>query len=238
MNTILNWDSDRLHCKVAKITATTLDTTALAACLNNLKKQHIDLVYWVIDQHDATANTAAIENKGFLVDHKVTYLIDLHTLKSNMLNTPHIEIYAHDLPDEHLIQLAYTSGEYSRFRRDPRLTEQQFQAIYKEWMINSTNHEVAEEVFVIKGTQHIDAMITVGEKNHRGDIGLLAVSERVRGKKFGTELVYAAQKYFMNKGYRYSQVVTQLENIPACRLYEKCGYTQEKVEHFYHFWLS
>jgi dTDP-4-amino-4,6-dideoxy-D-galactose acyltransferase len=53
----------------------------------------------------------------------------------------------------------------------------------------------------------------------------------------GLHLVCAAQAKFIEAGYRIGQVVTQLDNVAACRLYEKCGYHLEKLENFYHFWL-
>ena len=80
-------------------------------------------------------------------------------------------------------------------------------------------------------------MITVGEKNDRGDIGLLAVHENYRGQRLGMKLVRAAQAYFIDQGYQFSQVVTQVENAAACKLYEKCDYVKESIVNFYHFWL-
>ena len=80
-------------------------------------------------------------------------------------------------------------------------------------------------------------MVTLGEKNLRGDIGLIAVHPDHRGKKMGENLVYAAQTWFRSHGYTEGQVVTQGRNNAACNLYTKCGYVVEKEEYFYHIWL-
>jgi dTDP-4-amino-4,6-dideoxy-D-galactose acyltransferase len=80
-------------------------------------------------------------------------------------------------------------------------------------------------------------MATLGDKNERGDIGLLAVAADKRGQGLGIQIVNGALQEFKAKGYELAQVVTQQDNIPACRLYERCGFTVEKVENFYHFWL-
>jgi hypothetical protein len=40
------------------------------------------------------------------------------------------------------------------------------------------------------------------------------------------------------RGARQAHVVTQLENVPACKLYERGGYCLSALEHIYHFWLS
>ena len=80
-------------------------------------------------------------------------------------------------------------------------------------------------------------MVTLGNKNGKGDIGLLAVGADYRGRNYGRILVQAAQKWFLTNGYQEGQVITQGDNYPAYHLYEKCGYSVEKVEYFYHFWL-
>lgn len=147
------------------------------------------------------------------------------------------ESYTDAIPDAALTELAYQSGLYSRFKIDPRITEEQFKKIYSLWITNSTRRQIAQEVLVIKREERVVAMVTLGEKNKRGDIGLLAVDPLYRGQHFGKKLVYAAQAWCLQKGFNMGQVVTQQDNFPACALYEKCGYTVEKIENFYHFWL-
>lgn len=46
------------------------------------------------------------------------------------------------------------SGEHSRFRRDPALTRSQFEAMYRAWVRNSVNKEVADDVLVGCGRRH------------------------------------------------------------------------------------
>lgn len=81
-------------------------------------------------------------------------------------------------------------------------------------------------------------MITLGRKGERADIGLVAVHSASRGKAIGSLLIRAAQARFVERGFTIGQVVTQGDNTPACRLYEKCGYRVDKVEYYFHFWLS
>jgi dTDP-4-amino-4,6-dideoxy-D-galactose acyltransferase len=33
------------------------------------------------------------------------------------------------------------------------------------------------------------------------------------------------------------EVPTQLDNIQACRFYEKCGFQIKEIKNIYHFWL-
>ena len=202
--------------------------------LDQARAAGIKLIYFSTLSHEKTIIQQAIELRGILVDHKVTYLIDI-TVNHNLNNK--LDYYSESQPSDQLIQLAYDSGKYSRFKNDPNLSDIQFKTIYHEWMVNSVNHTIARDILVIYAEKILLGMVTVGEKNHRGDIGLLAVAQRARGKKIGTKLVHAAQQYFYEKKYTQSQVVTQKDNIAACALYEKCGYHVEKTECFFHFWL-
>lgn len=203
--------------------------------LADAKHAGIKLVYFVAPESDADHIRLAKELGGVLVDQKITYLMNLKNIAAHP--DPEVKSYTNKVPSEDLINLAYESGNFSRFRADPNLTEMQFKTVYKTWITNSVNHTVADDVFVIAENSYLLGMITVGEKNGRGDIGLLAVSESARGKNIGTRLVKAAQYYFIQKGFEQSQVVTQQTNIPACKLYEKCGYHIEKTEYFFHIWL-
>ncbi|HEV2614862.1 MAG TPA: GNAT family N-acetyltransferase [Gammaproteobacteria bacterium] len=228
-HTFLDWDTEQLGIPTAKITSITSDILA------NAKQAGIKLLYFIVPESDVAQIKRAKEFGGILVDNKITYLISLKNIA--IQPDPDIKSYADKIPSEALIALAYESGLYSRFRADPNLTEQQFKIIYKTWMTNSVNHSIADDVLTLSENDQLLGMVTVGEKNGRGDIGLLAVSELARGKNIGTRLVKAAQYYFIQKNYSQSQVVTQQTNIPACKLYEKCGYHVEKTECFFHMWL-
>ena len=70
-----------------------------------------------------------------------------------------------------------------------------------------------------------------------GDELRIAVDENYRGKGLGAGLVRSANAWFLKQGYFVAQVVTQGRNLAACKLYENCGYSLEKIENYYHFWL-
>ena len=77
-------------------------------------------------------------------------------------------------------------------------------------------------------------MITLISKNERGDIRLVAVDAKCRGKN-SAQVIYAALKYFIKKDYTKAQVVTQKSSTLA--IYTKMGFRREKIDNFYHFWL-
>ncbi|CAL7960559.1 dTDP-4-amino-4,6-dideoxy-D-galactose acyltransferase [Gammaproteobacteria bacterium] len=236
---LLELDAGLFGFKVAKILLPQLSLIELQTILNELHKQNIRLVYWPSDSTDEKSQQAAKKLEGFLGSEHITYLLDLKTLDPSPLVAPEIEIYERKSAsiDIELEQLAIQAGTYSHFNTDPNFPKELFLKLYRTWIENSVNGSVASRILVIRNDNKIVGMTTLGTKNNRGDIGLLAVNTNFRGKNFGTKLVCAAQTNFIESGFSHAQVVTQKANVPACRLYEKCNFRQEKIENFYHFWL-
>jgi ribosomal protein S18 acetylase RimI-like enzyme len=79
-------------------------------------------------------------------------------------------------------------------------------------------------------------MVTVAEADRVGNIGLIAVHERARGRGVGAALMAAAHRWMAGRGAAAATVVTQLDNAAACRLYQASGYGLAGVWHCYHFW--
>ena len=80
-------------------------------------------------------------------------------------------------------------------------------------------------------------MVTIIMEGDVGQIGLIAVSEQQRGRGLGRRLVEAADRWMFDHGAKSAHVVTQLQNVAACRLYENAGYKIKTIEYLYHFWL-
>ena len=112
---------------------------------------------------------------------------------------------------DELDKLAIQSGIYSRYKVDPNIAPEHFEKLFKLWILKSVNRTLAENVFVSMDGEKIVGMVTVGMKNGRGGIGLVAVDERMRGKNVGVSLTRVAQKWAVGKGCRHAQVVTQGE---------------------------
>lgn len=234
---ILHWDTDFFGFVVARIIPKKLDLEILKSILLNLKERDVSLVYWATESADKDSQMAGESLGGFLADHKITYIIDL---KKEIPIEPlavKVEEYNKNTPSLELINLAIQSGLYSRYNTDPKFSKRQFEDLYKTWITKSTDRTIADAVLVVKRNKKIVGMITLGEKNSRGNIGLIAVDAHMRNMGIGRSLTRAAHSWFISRGYEVGEVVTQEVNTDACRLFEKSGYHIEKIENFYHFWL-
>ena len=199
------------------------------------------LAYWMIDSGDLASAAAAKHHGGVLVDRKLTYVMNLQRSSSEVVSEPSIIVaeYGHKTASSYLEDLAVQSGRYSRFNIDPRISRNRFEEMYKTWIRRSVSGEFAAKVLVVHGEGNsISAMITLGCKNGRGDIGLVAVDSRWQGRGYATALMLEGLRYFVSQGYKHSQVVTQGNNVAACALYQKSGFVLEKSENVFHFWLQ
>lgn len=233
---LLDWDSDILGLSVAKILNPSLNEKKLSDCLEGLKKKGVKLVYWAIDSRDHTARQAALACDGFLADEKITYFLDLRSL-SFALPYSDVEIYQPQIANPELEGIALEIAQFSRFSNDPKLSTEQANKLYKAWISNACQKIAAKIVLVIKKQGAIIGMLSIDEKRGRGDLSLLGVAPDYQGQGLGKHLVYAALAWCITQNYSFSQVVTHKTNVKARHLYEACGFTQEKMEYFYHFWL-
>jgi dTDP-4-amino-4,6-dideoxy-D-galactose acyltransferase len=231
----LDWDSDFFHFNVCRIYGQIRNPGDIKEVHSLMEKNKFRLAYY--------SSVEELETREFYdpalgikpVDKKTTYLKKTdRTLKSH----PSVFSYEDLMPCPKLLDLALQCGACSRFNVDEKIGTDKFEELYKLWITKSTKRELANEVLVYKQEEDIAGFISIGEKNGRADLILAAVDSDYRGKGIGRILFQDAEKWSYDRGYEYIQIVTQGDNIPACKLYESLGYKVEIMEYFYHIWNS
>ena len=239
---LMDWDSQFFGMTVAKIIPPRLTAHALDEALQELKADGARLVYWASDPDDEESQGCARERMGLLIDVKTTFAIDSKDMQGNVDRLvdcgASVEEYLDLVATPELEKLALEAGMFSRFKLDPKIPTEKFVELYKLWIQRSVARDIADKVFVVQLEGKVAGMVTVGEKDGRADIGLLAVDTALRGKNAGKALVHAAQQWALRGGYTTAQVVTQGANTVACNFYRKCGYRVDKVENVYHLWVN
>ena len=230
---ILTWDSNFFNIKVGRIKDINAASVKFKNVLGELKILGIELSYYSAPRLLNNIESTSAFYEFNLVDKKTTFIKKIEKINSN---NKLVSEYDSDYPEDKLINLAIQSGIYSRFNIDRKIDRIKFEELYKEWIINSVNKKLAKEVLVYKNKGVIEGFVTLGEKLGVADIGIIAVDEYSRGKGIGKILMTAAENWFANNHYNHIQVVTQGDNLPACKLYEATGYKIKSVEYFYHLW--
>lgn len=237
---LLKWDSDFFGYPVARLTSavTPIDFPAVQA---ELKHYQIRLVYWSVRPEDAVLQNQLEQLGAQLVDKKTTFVKVLDHQPSVSTTAVAVGSYAATTLSPELRALAVQAGLFSRFQVDPRIGYDKFTQLYTLWMEKSVRRELAEDVLVVRDLtrpdQPVTGVATVGHKGSVGDIGLVAVDEHYRGQGIASALMRATDVWFYNHHYLRNQVVTQGDNVAACRLYAKAGYQVGLVEWLYHYWL-
>ena len=154
----LEWDSNFFGYNVGKIVIS--DPKYFNKLEFQSEIENYNLIY-VYSKHEVNIN-------GFkLVDEKVTFSQNLSNLK-NIGNEFDKEIRIFNENQDQLNdlkELAIESGVYSRFNIDKNFSNNEFQKLYNEWILNSLSKKNVFNVFVcLNDDKKIIGFITVGEK--------------------------------------------------------------------------
>jgi dTDP-4-amino-4,6-dideoxy-D-galactose acyltransferase len=206
-----------------------------------LKKEKYRLIYFYIGLNDSKSANEAEKQGAVLVDTKVLYELDLR----NRIVPP--EVYPPTIkiseledrsPDPNLYELAFQSGEYSRFRTDQNFPPQSFTKLYRQWIDRSLNREIASQVIVARLRKQIVGFSTLNIEGSVAKIGLFSVDRHFRNKKIGKSIISYIIQFSNSKFINSLEVTTQTQNRIACLFYEACGFTAIKTEKIYHLWLN
>jgi dTDP-4-amino-4,6-dideoxy-D-galactose acyltransferase len=201
---------------------------------NNLNK--FEFVYIFSDRLLNQEELHQFGGQIHLADEKRVYLKRLN----NEIVLPNSNIVSFSVEraiPKRLYDLAIQSGHYSRFSLDPNLPKEGFKQLYLTWLERSVSRAIADEVLVFENDNIIRGFITLGIKNNRPDIGLVAVHSDDRSMGIGAHLLQSAESWVLNNLQNNEiQVVTQGANTGACNFYERNGYSVDTVTYIYHYW--
>jgi dTDP-4-amino-4,6-dideoxy-D-galactose acyltransferase len=173
-----------------------------------------------------------------LVDKKITFqqATFVKDYLDKSLNSK-IELFNEEIHDYKSLQkLALSSGKYSRFNIDKNFINNEFSKLYIKWIENAVRKEKPIDVLIYRDKE-ISGFTTIEKKSDGlAAIGLIAVSQKERGKGVASKLVECSIKRAFDLGFDIIQVATQTENTPAIKLYEKCGFKIIDTTYIYHYW--
>ncbi len=230
----LTWDSSFFDCNVFAVYIDSCDDVPIEDVYMQLKQSGADVAYVFIQGPLPELHNSLLQHSAILYDKKITYSKILATGKEISASYK-AEMYIGDVTAE-LLSLAYAAGAFSRFRIDPKFSPK-FKPLYTRWITNALNSNCNERVFVIKEGNKINGMVTCKIENDGGKIGLIATADEVRRSGKGMQLMAAIEKYYVTNQVKSSRAITQLDNSKACGFYEKCGYSREKIEYVFHWWI-
>ncbi|HNP59797.1 MAG TPA: GNAT family N-acetyltransferase [Nitrospirales bacterium] len=242
----LPWDSQHFEISVGQIISPALTNSELENILSFAKEQGYHLIYWATCPDRMIPLPLLQSFSGSLVDRKVTYQRKLSTeFTFGEIKNPSHSFEVIEFPrsqaNQQLKTLALIAGGHSRFHDDPCISKEKFAGMYHIWINRSTLHEIADVVFIVKNSANMEdclGMVTGSVKNGIGKVGLMGVQKKVQGQGIGSLLMKTLHEWLISNGIHTSEVVTQKNNIRACKFYERFGYKLESLQHYYHFWVQ
>ncbi|MDN3690593.1 GNAT family N-acetyltransferase [Cyclobacterium jeungdonense] len=125
-----------------------------------------------------------------------------------------------------LRELVLTSGQWSRFRQDPLMANQEYEKLYTTWWetITSQNHRV----MVARRGKRLLGFITFRLLRGRAYVDLFAVEGKSQGKGIGRNLMSRVFQEVYAKGLVQVGLSTQKANERAMDFYGRAGFQPMK----------
>lgn len=221
----LEWDSNFFGYDVAKIV------------LDNESEINLSITKpFVLTYLFSAEHKSEIENK--LVDIKCNYIKEIK--KVVIENTIEIDEYkVHINSFDEIKELVFLSGIYSRFRKDPKFTNNEFEKMYSIWFQKSLFNcgSGIGKVFIIKEEKIIVGFVTLDfEDSNNARIGLIATGLNAQGKGYASKLIKRCEKECLSRNISYLKVATQGLNEAANGLYKKNNFILDSKTYIYHHW--
>jgi dTDP-4-amino-4,6-dideoxy-D-galactose acyltransferase len=171
-----------------------------------------------------------------LVDEKVMFHKQIEN-KSIDTEIADYNVEKHDY--NQLLDLAYVSGVNSRFRTDENFSLYEYKKLYKKWLDKSINPETETRVLINQTNGIVTGFISI-EKTEEdiATIGLLAVNSQFRGHNIASKLLANAEGLLSKESFKFLEVATQKNNLPAMKLYLKNNFRIKSKTYIHHFWNS
>lgn len=177
----------------------------------------------------------ACEEHGFiLVDGLLTFTHYGHICTAlKGATSPDIVVALAQEPDiDEIVAIAKHAFVYDRFHADPAIKAEVADRLHAEWARESCFRNGADAVIVARHDGQVIGFVTCRLDNRAmaifrqpiGTIILVATAAHARRRGVACSLTEAAVSWCNSQGAVLVQVGTQLNNVPASRLYLSCGF--------------
>jgi ribosomal protein S18 acetylase RimI-like enzyme len=236
---LLLWDSEFFGIRIGRSRISRLTPESTSRLFEQCQEQQIECLYFLADHNDPITSQLAEANGFRFVDVRLTYACSLEERQiTPRLNNHSVRLCQEtDLPT--LEAIARTSFRLSRFYFDPGFSSEICDRLYITW-VHASARDYAQAFLVAEGEDGPLGFITCHHQPGQiaGEIGLVGIAETARRTGIGQSLIEQALAWFANRGTKSVTVVTQARNIPAQRLYQRCGFLTEQVQLWYHRWFN
>lgn len=233
-----DWETSFFGIKTARILSSRINCDDMHRIVAECRSSGVEVIHYLADSDDDNSILAA-EQAGFhLVDVRITLEWLVTSISSTQINSCAIRDYfTADIPE--LQEIARSSYSQTRFYYDGHYPRERCDELYATWIAKSCQGE-ADRVIVAERNGVVVGFVTciIKPDTSEGTIGLVGVKRGVQGTAIGRAMVTEAQRWFADVGVQRVTVVTQIRNISAQRLYQRCGFVTCGIGFWYHKWIE
>lgn len=229
---VLEWDSEFFGFRIARLRGTPSSKEEMAHVLDWCVAEGIRCLYYLAPSDNAEVVRIAEEHQFAFVDIRLTL-----ERRGGMptASSPTVRLATRE-DVASLAAIAKSAHTDSRFYYDQEFPRGRCGELYELW-IEKSCEGFAGCVLVAEHDGKVAGYTTCNHEGETGRIGLIAVADWIRGAGLGRQLVGSSLEFFQRRGAKRIQVVTQGRNIPAQRLYQRCGFLTRSLELWYHRWF-
>lgn len=236
---LLEWDTAFFGVRVARLLPERITPSVAGEALTWCREREIACLYFLADPGDRESLGAAHEAAFRLVDIRMTFEMDLLGRKMAEPAFSSALAVRTAVPSD-LETLRSIAGKIyeTRFHRDPGFAQERANALYQTWI--ETAFDTDRDSVQVATAEGIPCGYITCERDEGsvGRIGLVGIDPSSQGVGVGGALVHAALRWFVERGLRRAEVVTQGANVRAQRLYQRIGFVSSCVRIWYHRWFQ
>jgi GNAT superfamily N-acetyltransferase len=234
----LDWDSEFFGCRIARVVVPCLTEISIAQIEAWCATERIDCLYLLVDSSDIKTARIAEEKSFRLVDIRITLGLSAMDIGAGVDSSSCKirDATENDIPV--LRAIARDAHRDSRFYYDRRFPKEKCDELFETWIEKSCRGWAAKVIVADEGNGAEGYLTCHTEPSGRGQIRLVGVAERARGRGLGSRLVKGGTQWFAKNGAIEISVATQGRNISAQRLYQKHGFAPLSVGVWFHRWFS
>jgi dTDP-4-amino-4,6-dideoxy-D-galactose acyltransferase len=223
----LEWDSEFFGVEIGRLDRTGSDAE-IGEALRAADASGIDCSYLLLAGTDS-AGLAIAQGRGFRV-------VDVRVVLERPLDAAMAERDGGTRPAETgdrdwVLDLARRRFDHSRFVADPSFGPDAGAELFARWAQRGFD-DADRGVIVLDDAA---GFVVTGRSGNTGSIELITAAEHAP-KGAGGRLLDGAHRAFVSAGCDAVDVVTQATNVPALRLYERCGYRVTRSSYWLHRW--
>jgi dTDP-4-amino-4,6-dideoxy-D-galactose acyltransferase len=235
----LEWDSQFFNLRIGRLTPNRLTPEAMPFILDWCRANRIDCIYFLADPDDSETTRLTARHEFQLVDIRVT-LENRWFASAHHSPLPAEKGVRTFRPDDlqALRDMAGRIHQDSRFFFDPHFPRPRSRALFETW-IEKSCADAEGKVFIAEFQGKPMGYIACRRVNSQtGQIDLVGVDGPAQGQGLGGRLVKAALSWFSTGHINQAFVVTQGRNLPAQRVYQKCGFVTQSMQLWHHRWFQ